>query len=87
VGEKARLLNVPGSFRESQQGIASWTTDALRIREVLMDDPFKHFQQFLFRTHSALPGRTWSPNPLTVLHLAEFHDCWPVSMKIFVSIH
>ena len=54
MGEKARLLNVPGSFRESQQGIASWTTDALRIGEILMDDLFERFQQFLFRTHSAL---------------------------------
>lgn len=62
VGEKARLLNVHGSFREFQQGLVSWTADTLRIGEVLMDDPFKGFKEFLFRAHSALPGGSWSPN-------------------------
>lgn len=77
VREKARLLDVPGSFRESQQGLTSWTADALRIGEVLMDDPFKRFQQFLFGTHSALPGQRWSPTPLAVVPLGESHDWRP----------
>jgi len=30
VGEKARPLNVPGSSSKFQQGLISWTVDALR---------------------------------------------------------
>jgi len=86
VGEKVCLLNVPGSFRKFQQGLISWTADALRIGEVLVDDPFKRFKQFLFRTHSALPGRRWSPNLLAVAPLGESHESRPVSMKIFACI-
>lgn len=75
MGEKLRLWNVSGSFREFQQGLMPWTADALRIGEVLADDPFKRLKQFLFRTHSAprdsnMGVRTRSPlflweNPTT----------------------
>ena len=87
MGEKARLLHVPGSFRKFQQGLISWTVDALRIGEVLVDDPFKRFQQLLFRTHSALPGGAWSPSPIAVAPSGESHDSRLLSMKIFVCIH
>ena len=44
-----------------------WTADALRIGEVLVDGPFKRFQQFLFKTRFRPPvlkdGRP-HPSPL-----------------------
>jgi hypothetical protein len=41
VGQKVPQLNVRGPFRKLQQRFVSGTVDALRIRKVLMDDPFK----------------------------------------------
>jgi len=73
-------------FRKFQQGLISWTADALRIGEVRVDDPFKRFKRFPFRTHSVLPGRRWSPNPLAVAPLGESHDSRPLPMKIFVCM-
>ena len=69
VGEKVCLMNLPGSFRKFQQGLICWTADSLRIGEVLVNDPFKCVEQFLFRIHSARPGCNWTPtsNPLLVL--------------------
>ena len=81
--KKALLTNGSRFFREFCQDLLSWTPDALRVGEVLMDDPFKRVKQFFLRSHSALPGRTWSRNSLAVALLAESHDLWPVSMKIF----
>jgi hypothetical protein len=49
-----------------------------------VDDPFKRLTQLFFRTHSALPGRRWSPDPLAVAPFGESHDSRPVSMGIFV---
>ena len=85
VGEKSRLLNVTGSFRESQQGIDSRTTDALRIGKVLMDHPFKRFQQFLFRTHSAPRSSNMEFEPARhSCPLGESHDSRVMSMKFWV---
>jgi hypothetical protein len=86
VGEKAHLMNLPCHFRKFQQGFISWTADALRIGKILVDDSFKRFKQFLLRTHSAIPARRWSPNPLAVVPLGESHESRPVSMKIFACI-
>jgi hypothetical protein len=63
VGKKARVLGVPGSFREFQQGLISWTVDALRIGEIIVDDPCKRFKQFFLRTHSARPGVNLESKP------------------------
>src|SRR5579864_3163688 len=87
MGEKARPLGLPGSSGESQQRIASWTTDALRIGEVLMDDPFKRFQQFLFRTHYALRGSNMEFEPARHSSpLGESHDSRVMSMKFLCRI-
>ena len=60
VGEQVGELSVCGPLREFQQDIPPWAVDAPRIGKVLMDDAFKRVKQFLFRIHSARPGRTRS---------------------------
>ena len=62
MGEQVGELSVCGPLREFLQVIPLWTVDALRIGKVFVDDPFKRVEQFLFRIHSARPGRNWSPS-------------------------
>ena len=83
MGERVGELSICGRLREFQQDIQPGTVDALRIGEVFVDDPFKRVKQFLFRIHSARPGRTWSPSPTPCCFFGESHDSRPVSMKIF----
>jgi hypothetical protein len=74
VREQVGELSVRSLLREFQQDFASWTGDALRIRTVFVHDPVKCVEQFLFRIHSAGPGRSWSPSPSAMLPTAESHD-------------
>jgi hypothetical protein len=86
VGEKAHLLKVPGCFRKFEQGLISWAVDAWRIGEVLVDDLFKRFKQFLLRAQSALPGRITESEPARCCSFGESHDSRLLAMKIFVSM-
>ena len=64
----------------------SWTADALRIGEVLVDDAFKRFQQFLFEAIARSGAQRWEAAPVAIVPLGESHDWRPVSMKIFITI-
>ena len=76
VREQVGELSVRGPLRKFQQHFAPRTADALRIGKVFMLDPVKFVEQFLFRIHSACPGRTWSPSLTATLpqQNATIHD-------------